>query len=213
MDIVLKGSVDGIEAAREITENCGIPVIYLTAYSDEKTLQRAKLTEPFGHILKPFDERELRTNIEIALYKKQKEREILFDHNKWISSLLDNFVDAIISTDNEGIVKYVNPFALALTGYTQDEVLDRKISDIFNVVCEDNRHAKNPTAKIIQEGAFFGLDENTVLISKDKHRIPVDIIGYPVTNRNEEVIGTVIIFYDIADRKEIERSLRSYDMI
>lgn len=71
MDIMLKGEIDGIHAAGEIKKRFNIPVIYLTAYSDEGTLQRAKLTEPYGYILKPFEEDDLRTAIEIALYKHQ----------------------------------------------------------------------------------------------------------------------------------------------
>jgi CheY-like chemotaxis protein len=71
MDIMLKGEIDGIDAAGEIRKRFNIPVVYLTAYSDEETLQRAKLTEPYGYILKPFEENDLRTTIEIALYKHQ----------------------------------------------------------------------------------------------------------------------------------------------
>jgi CheY-like chemotaxis protein len=71
MDIMLKGEIDGIHAAGEIRRRFNIPVVYLTAYSDEETLQRAKLTEPYGYILKPFEEDDLRTTIEIALYRHQ----------------------------------------------------------------------------------------------------------------------------------------------
>ncbi len=71
MDIMLKGEIDGIHAAGEIRKRFNIPVIYLTAYSDEETLQRAKFTEPYGYILKPFEEDDLRTTIEIALYRHQ----------------------------------------------------------------------------------------------------------------------------------------------
>lgn len=69
MDIRLKGDMDGIQAAQTIREEFNIPVIYLTAHSDEETLKRAKQTEPYGYILKPFEEDDLRTAIEIALYK------------------------------------------------------------------------------------------------------------------------------------------------
>ncbi|OPY16384.1 MAG: two-component response regulator [Methanomethylovorans sp. PtaU1.Bin073] len=71
MDIMLKGEIDGIRAAGEIRSRFNMPVIYLTAYSDEETLERAKLTEPYGYILKPFEEEDLRTTIEIALYRHQ----------------------------------------------------------------------------------------------------------------------------------------------
>jgi signal transduction histidine kinase len=69
MDIRLKGSMDGIDAARKIRQHFPIPVIYVTAFADEETLERAKLTEPLGYVLKPFDDRELQAAIEIALYR------------------------------------------------------------------------------------------------------------------------------------------------
>jgi len=76
MDIVLKGQVDGVQAAEQIRQRFGTPVVYLTAYSDNNTLQRARVTEPYGYILKPFDDRELRTAIEIALYKYRMEQRL-----------------------------------------------------------------------------------------------------------------------------------------
>jgi CheY-like chemotaxis protein len=75
MDIMLKGDMDGVEAAGEIRERFDIPVVYLTAYSDNKILERAKKTEPFGYIVKPFDEKDLHSSIEIALHRHRKEKE------------------------------------------------------------------------------------------------------------------------------------------
>ena len=77
MDIMLKGDMDGVEAAREIKEKFDIPVVYLTAYSDNKILERAKTTEPLGYIIKPFDEKDLYSNIEVALHRYRKEKEKL----------------------------------------------------------------------------------------------------------------------------------------
>ncbi len=73
MDICLKGKMDGVQAADQIRKRFNIPIVYLTAMSDDETLRRATVTEPFGYLLKPFDERDLRTTIEIALYKHQSE--------------------------------------------------------------------------------------------------------------------------------------------
>jgi two-component system, response regulator PdtaR len=75
MDIMLKGEVDGVEAAEEIKAMLKIPVVYLTAYSDNKILERAKATEPFGYIIKPFDEKDLYISIEVALHRHRKEKE------------------------------------------------------------------------------------------------------------------------------------------
>jgi len=76
MDIHLEHKMDGVEAARQIRARFDIPVVYLTAYSDDETLRRAKITEPFGYILKPFTERELFSTIEIALYKYKMEKKL-----------------------------------------------------------------------------------------------------------------------------------------
>lgn len=75
MDIMLKGKLNGIEAAHIIKEEIDVPIIYLTAYADESTLSKAKITEPYGYIIKPFEEIDLHTSIEMALYKHSKEKE------------------------------------------------------------------------------------------------------------------------------------------
>ncbi len=87
MDIVLKGDMDGIKAAEQIRVRFNIPVIYLTAYTNERILQRAKITEPYGYILKPFEDRELQMTIEIAIYKCQIERK-LKDREQWLATTL-----------------------------------------------------------------------------------------------------------------------------
>ena len=80
LDIWLKGEMDGIETARKIRRQLDIPVIYLTAHTDPATLERAKLTDPYGFILKPFEEREISTTIEMALYKYQANRHLSLIH-------------------------------------------------------------------------------------------------------------------------------------
>lgn len=211
MDVVLIGEMDGIQAAEIIHEHCDIPVIYLTAYSDERTIERAKLTSPFGHILKPFETRELRSNIEIALYKREIEKEKLLENENWINSLLNNIGDAIISTDAEGIVKLVNPLAQALTGYKQEEAYGKPVDEVFRVICEETgKKVQNPTLKVLNEGAFYGLHDKTVLISREDNRTPIDVIGSPIRNRHNVVVGTIIVFYDITERKNVEKSFLNY---
>src|SRR5687768_14700973 len=84
MDIMLDGQLDGIQAAEIIRERFHIPVIYLTAYADTSTLERAKVTEPFGYILKPFEERELHGHIEIALYKHRMEKRLKESEERYV---------------------------------------------------------------------------------------------------------------------------------
>ena len=123
MDIVLKGDMDGVEAAEQIRARFNIPIIYLTAYSDDKTLERAKITEPFGYIIKPFEEREFNSTIEIALYKHKMESK-LRESEEWLATTLRSIGDAVISTDREGFVTFINPAAEVLTGW-KDYILCR----------------------------------------------------------------------------------------
>ncbi len=100
MDIVLKGEMDGIDAAQKIRELYDIPIIYLTAYSDEKTLQRAKVTEPFGYVLKPFEDREIQSAMEMALYKHEMEKKLKASEEKY-RKLVEKFLRVSTEILNE----------------------------------------------------------------------------------------------------------------
>lgn len=87
MDIMLKGNIDGVDAAEQIRNRFSLPVVYLTAYTDENTLKRAKITEPYAYILKPFEPRELHVNIEMAIYKHKMEEKVR-RHNEELEELV-----------------------------------------------------------------------------------------------------------------------------
>ena len=110
MDIRIKGNMDGIEAAERIWNHYQVPVIYVTGHSDKSTVERAKLTAPFGYLLKPIQERELYVAIESALQRCERER--------WVSTVLKGMGDAILVTDSEGRVKFINTVAETITGWS-----------------------------------------------------------------------------------------------
>ena len=109
MDITLKGPMSGIEAASEIKKRLAIPVIFLTAYADESTLAKAKVTEPYGYVLKPFKEIDLHTTIEMAIYKHSREREVVKERDL-LYSLVENKdnTDFIFVKSNSKLVKLKN---------------------------------------------------------------------------------------------------------
>jgi DNA-binding LytR/AlgR family response regulator len=108
MDIMLKGEMNGIQTAEIVKQQYAIPVIYLTAYADEATLSKAKVTEPYGYILKPFKEIDLHTSIEMALYKDKKEKEVEKER-EMLYSIVDNkeksVPDFIFVKSNSKLVK------------------------------------------------------------------------------------------------------------
>lgn len=135
MDIKLKGKMDGIEAAGQIKLKYDIPVIYLTAYSDEYTLTRAKATEHSGFVMKdetglikkPFEESELHSAIATTLYRHKMEK----NHDNLVSAMLKHYNEAVIATNSEGLVKLMNSSAENLTGFKLDKVVGKKVSTVF----------------------------------------------------------------------------------
>ncbi len=116
MDIMLKGEMNGIEAATQIRTETNIPVIFLTAYADESTLNKAKVTQPYGYIIKPFKEIDIHTSIEMALYKHKKEAEVLKERD-----LLFNLVESQGATKDLLFVK------------SNSRLVKLKMSDIYYV--------------------------------------------------------------------------------
>ncbi|MDZ7262643.1 MAG: PAS domain S-box protein, partial [candidate division KSB1 bacterium] len=131
MDVVLKGSMDGVEAAEHIRTRFNIPVIYLTAYADDVTFQRAKTTEPYGYIIKPFEERELYTAIEMALYKHQVERKLKESEERYRFLYEDN-PSMYFTVDTEGTVLSVNQFGAEQLGYTVEELKGQSVLKFFH---------------------------------------------------------------------------------
>lgn len=133
MDIMLAGGMDGVEAAKTIKASKDIPFIFLTAYTDEKTLERAKEVQPYGYILKPFKERELYTTIDIALYKHQMASRLL-RQERLFSAILQSINDGIIAIDMDGNVRFMNQVAEDITGATEFSVQGKNISTFLKLV-------------------------------------------------------------------------------
>ena len=125
MDICLGGSMDGIEAARQIREAIGTPAVFLSTFSDDETLQRAKLSEPLGYIQKPVSDRELRVVVEIALYRIHTERALKLSEEKF-RCVLETAIDAVVSIDSQGRITYFNAAAAKLFGYPPEEILGKE---------------------------------------------------------------------------------------
>jgi hypothetical protein len=208
MDIKLKGKVDGIEAAGQIRNRFQLPVVYLTAYTDDETLNRAKLTEPYGYILKPFESRDLCTTIEVALYKHQMEQQ-LQQRAQWLATTLKSIGDAVITTDSQGLVTFMNPVAEALTCWKEEEVLGNQLNQVFQTINETTREVvENPVALALREGVIASLDNHTVLITKNGTEIPIDDSAAPIKNEAGNILGAVLVFHDITEKQQAETLLR-----
>jgi len=371
MDISLKGAMDGVEAAEQIITQLRIPVVYLTAFSDDHTLERAKVTEPYGYLLKPFEERELHTTIEVALYKHQAERALreahgelelrveertaelqqanealqkeidgrvrrdvrraalarvreqvwrmqtstdienvvtsiwegldrlgvpfqncviqvvdtqtvyrrdlrgqnpqsefgrMQDVNREIRSVLDvpfshgtlavnssepdafsdehvvmleeladpltegfrrledlhelaaererlavilrSIADSVVATDSEGQIVLMNRVAESLTGWQQAVAVGRSFPEIFEILDEDTRQAKqNPVTRVLQSGSAIDLDLHTVLIARDGSERLISTSTAPIRHDEGKTIGVVLVSRDVAAHSKTEEDL------
>ncbi len=208
MDIQLGGPLDGIQAAEAIQARHDVPVIYLTAHSDPATLARAKLTGPFGYILKPFEIRDLATQIEISLYKHQIERQVQ-EQREWLRVTLTSIGDAVIATDAAGFIRFINPVAESLTGWKTDEAIGEPISSVFRIINEQTgRPAEAPVARVLKEGRTVPLANHTAIVTKDGRTVPIEDSAAPILDAAEEVIGAVLVFHDVTDSRRARQALR-----
>jgi len=213
MDIVLEGHMDGVEAAERIRDRLHIPVVYLTAYSDNKTLQRAKITEPYGYILKPFSERELYTTIEMALYNHKMEKK-LRESEQWLATTLKSIGDAVIANDSEGFVTFMNPVAEVLTGWNQEDAAGKPLEKVFNIINEiTGKQAESPVTRVLREGIVVGLANHTVLIAKDGTKYAIDDSGAPIRDVKGNITGVVLVFRDISEKRKMEEEFLKADKL
>jgi len=148
MDIVLRGPIDGIEAVRQIRSRRDIPVIYLTAYTDEQTVQRAKETEPFAYLIKPFDERELRFAIELALHKHRVEQ-AMRDREERFRQLADTPGDILWLIDAMSTqILYVSASVEAIWGIPPGELISGRTPWTDTVHQEDQRRVLEMFRKV-----------------------------------------------------------------
>lgn len=202
MDIRLKGEIDGVEAARQIHDRFDVPVIYLTAYADDRTLARAKETEPSGYLIKPFKERELYTTIEIALARHKRERQ-LKEHEQWLATVLKSIGDAVIASDEQEFVTFMNPVAENLTGWKQEEAFGKKSTEVFNIANAETRNKiESPIIKALREGNVVSLPEQAILITKNGGEIPIDDSAAPIKDDKDKIMGVVLVFRDITESEQ-----------
>jgi len=197
MDINLgQQDLDGVAIAAQLKSQFRLPVIYLTGRSDEVTLTRAKATEPFGFIIKPFTERDLRVAIETALYKHQAEQE-LWTRSLMLETILSATDDSVVATDHAATVTYMNPAAEALTGWSLAEATTQSIQNVVHFVDASNGQlAPHPATEVLRKGKVIYLADNISLVAKNgKHRSVGDSAS-PIT-KNGLVAGVVMVMWPI----------------
>ncbi len=213
MDIVLKGEMDGIEVAEKLRTRFGVPVVFLSAFADEATVETANHSAPLGFLVKPFNERELMATIENALYRHSMEVS-LKESETWLYTTLASIGDGVIATDTQGIIQFLNPEAQRLTGWRQQEAMGSSVNEVLVLENEvTGEVCEPPVMTVVWTGRMARLGDHTLLVSRDGQRIAVQNSGAPIFSRDQELMGVVLILRDdTAARKAQTEIVRQRDL-
>ncbi|MCG8481000.1 MAG: EAL domain-containing protein [Spirochaetales bacterium] len=202
MDIMLNGERDGVDAAVVIKEQSDVPIVFLTAYADERTVERAKKAEPVGYVLKPFKERELQTTIDIALYKARVDRQMK-EQEQLFEALLNSINDGLIAYSSNRTIRFLNPVAQDLTGWSEERAIDQDLQDVFSLFDENSELAATIPFSLVEEGKDFDF-ENVYLLTDQGGRVSVAGSITPIRTP-AGIDGGLITFHDVTDIKEMSQ--------
>ena len=206
MDIKLKGKIDGIEAAELINRDLDIPIVYLTAYADRATIDRAKIARPFGYILKPFDERDLNITIEMALYAHDMETALRGSELRF-RSLFEASQDAIVATDQAGKIVLANRRAQIMFQKQEAELLESEMATLFS---EQSRSHFQSTFRKRLEGKIDCNVDGSLLelaaVKSSSRTFPVEVALSAGSVRDD--VFVLAIMRDVTVRKRSEKALR-----
>jgi two-component system response regulator LytT len=182
MDIMLKGDISGIDAAIQIREKYNIPIIYLTAYADESNLNRAKISEPYGYILKPFKEIDLRTSIEMSLYKHEKETDVKKERD-FLYSIIENkdSKDILFVKSNSRLVKVKSSdiyFVEALKDYVVINTANTRYTIHATMKDIEKKLPANDFVRvhrsfIVRIDKIVAIEQPNLILEEDKKLIPI----------------------------------------
>jgi PAS domain S-box-containing protein len=199
-DIRLNG--DGIKTGQLINSNFSTPIIYITGSVGETTIQRAKSTGPFGYIFEPFDQKQIYATVETALLRHRLESE-LREGRRWLNAVLDGINDGVIALDNQRMIRFINPIAEQLTGWSEIETMGKTLHEVFTSIDEESR----------QRVEFYGIEKvfhpkdtdprfEGLLVSKNGKTTPIEMDFTIIKDDNGMAAGMVLVFRDITKRRE-----------
>ena len=191
MDIRIHGDIDGIECAKQLRNIFETPVVFLTAHSDNNTIERATKTRAFGYVLKPFNEKTLVTNIEMALSNFTQELKVLQGREKF-SITLDKLNLGVIIFDVDGVVNFINLSARALTGWDKSKVMGKSLKSLLF----DRASGKEIDLEIVlRERVNLCLLDVVAQDSEMPHAVSLDLTIAPIFQAGK-FEGGMVVFHD-----------------
>jgi two-component system cell cycle sensor histidine kinase/response regulator CckA len=206
MDIHLEGPSDGIVLASEMRDRFHLPVVFLTAFADKATLERAKATGPYGYLVKPVTHINLASTIDVVLQKHRAEQE-LRKREAWLATVLHSLPDAVVVTDTSGNIQFLNPHSERLTGWAHGEAIGRQLWEVVHLTDFADRDQAQTMTAAIAAGMACELPRESRLISREGRAIPVE--GHlAISLVDGQPSGSVLTFRDVTERNQQETQIR-----
>ena len=200
MDIRIQGNLDGTETAGILRERFDTPIVFLTAHSDEGTLSRAKVAEPLGFIVKPFQEPELHATIEMALHKSRAERERKATLER-LAAAVDSIGEGVVCSDSTGVVTFMNPASEVWTGWARADALGRPLGELIRLVKPNGGGAAElPAAVVLGDGVLREMEHGALLLTKNGAKRSVGGTVAPIRDHAGRVAGVVVVFGEVRDK-------------
>lgn len=202
MDIRLKGAMDGVETAVTLRQQFDIPVVYLTAHADDQTIDRAKLAEPLGYVVKPFIEVDLKATIEVALFKSKQDANQKSKGDE-LESTLSSLSAGVIRTDSRNRIEFLNPAAEQWTGWRSADAVGRELTEVLQLRDRKmSRGLEEFLRRSLRSRVATELPENASARSRDGvERAVTGSIG-PVLDHLDHPCGAVVVFCEHAGEGE-----------
>lgn len=193
LDIRLKGEEDGIDIANHIREKYNIPVIFLTSYVDQETLDRAKITEPYGYIVKPFNESDLKTTVEMALFKYSRDREMRESQQR-LANALARLEEAIVVVDPDVRINFVNEKAQGMLGYGLASAMGL---DLFSILSIEQEGSPVITRESLMDrmrrNEVWSKADCTIVLRQNNTGIPAAVNVSPVHDEKNQFLGCAFV--------------------
>ncbi|MGC3943069.1 MAG: response regulator [Chryseolinea sp.] len=201
MDIVINGQLDGIQVASILKKRYNVPSVFLTGLTDRQTIDRAKVSEAYGYLTKPFEAREVIAVIEMALYKHDIELQLRRSEEKYFSTV-SSISDAVVTVDRDCRITFMNPAALRMTGWTASEVIGSPVAEILNCRDTATRHSNiNPIQCSLGMGNLSRMPDDLLLVCKIGNVLPIGESSLsPLLDSYGNFTGLIIVFKNVADK-------------
>jgi PAS domain S-box-containing protein len=145
---------------------------------------------------------------QVVIRQRERAERAVEESEVWLSATLNSIGDAVMATDTKGCVTFMNPVAQSLSSWDQEKAIGKPLEHVFNIINEETgKPVENPVTKLIREGMVVGLANHTILIAKDGKEIPIDDSGAPIRNEEGDIIGVILVFRDVSERKRAEQAL------